>query len=128
MCDKSEEHINNSDEIQIIEENNSVLNNENQLICENNKQTNEQLVNNQYFYDWNNCPKLINESINEFNNKLNNNYLKGCKWSADGSCLLTNSEDHCLRLFNLPQNLCNNQIVLNEEIEQMVNQLIYYLI
>ncbi|XP_053715643.1 telomerase Cajal body protein 1 [Synchiropus splendidus] len=30
------------------------------------------------------------------------NYLKGCKWAPDGSCLLTNSADNVLRLFNLP--------------------------
>jgi WD40 repeat protein len=127
MCDKSEENI-NSNEIQIIEEKNSDINNENQLICDNNKERNEELVNYEYFCNWDKSPKLINESMNEFNNKLNNNYIKGCKWSADGSCLLTNSEDHCLRLFNLPQNLCNNQIVFNEQIEEMVNQFIYYLI
>jgi WD40 repeat protein len=30
-----------------------------------------------------------------------NNFLKGVKWSPDGSCLLANSEDHRLRLYEL---------------------------
>ncbi|XP_065876960.1 uncharacterized protein [Euphorbia lathyris] len=33
-----------------------------------------------------------------------NNFLKGVKWSPDGSCFLTNSEDNTLRLFSLPDN------------------------
>lgn len=32
-------------------------------------------------------------------------FLKGCKWSPDGLCLLTNSEDNTLRLFDVPENL-----------------------
>ena len=31
------------------------------------------------------------------------NYGRGCKWSPDGLCLLTCSQDHKLRLFELPQ-------------------------
>ncbi|OMO76544.1 hypothetical protein CCACVL1_15573 [Corchorus capsularis] len=31
-----------------------------------------------------------------------NNFLKGVKWSPDGSCFLTSSEDNTLRLFSLP--------------------------
>eukprot|EP01052_Picozoa_sp_SAG31_P026771 SAG31_NODE_2452_length_5666_cov_6.715825_1_plen_515_part_00 len=30
-----------------------------------------------------------------------NNYWKGVRWSPDGNCLLANSEDHVLRLFDL---------------------------
>ncbi|XP_021294493.1 telomerase Cajal body protein 1 [Herrania umbratica] len=33
-----------------------------------------------------------------------NNFLKGVKWSPDGSCFLTSSEDNTLRLFSLPDN------------------------
>lgn len=33
----------------------------------------------------------------------NSNCLKGCKWAPDGSCLLTNSDDNTLRIFNLPE-------------------------
>jgi len=31
-----------------------------------------------------------------------NNFFKGVKWSPDGSCFLTNSEDNNLRIFDLP--------------------------
>ncbi|KAK1326502.1 hypothetical protein QJS10_CPA01g01151 [Acorus calamus] len=34
-----------------------------------------------------------------------NNFLKGVKWSPDGSCFLTSSEDNTLRLFYLPDNV-----------------------
>ncbi|KAI6651972.1 hypothetical protein LOD99_4517 [Oopsacas minuta] len=30
-----------------------------------------------------------------------NNYLRGCKWSPDGTCLLTSSNDKCMRIFEL---------------------------
>ncbi|XP_069623533.1 telomerase Cajal body protein 1 [Ranitomeya imitator] len=33
------------------------------------------------------------------------NFLKGCKWAPDGSCLLTNSDDNILRIYNLPPEL-----------------------
>jgi len=36
-----------------------------------------------------------------------NNFTKGCKWSPDGLCVLTNSEDSFLRLFNTPQEIFN---------------------
>ncbi|XP_041483327.1 telomerase Cajal body protein 1-like [Lytechinus variegatus] len=46
-------------------------------------------------------PVLIAKMSSEFN-KVKGNFLKGCKWSPDGLCILTNSEDQTLRLFNLP--------------------------
>ncbi len=99
------------------------LNRLNQLLDKSVPEIDENVTQNylQYYYDWTKCPKLINKSIEEFENR-SNNYLKGCKWSADGSCLLTNSEDHCLRLFNLPQNLCQNPIILDEDIEELVKK------
>lgn len=30
--------------------------------------------------------------------------------APDGSCILTNSEDRCLRLFNLPEQIYNSEI------------------
>ncbi|WCJ26935.1 Telomerase Cajal body protein 1 [Euphorbia peplus] len=33
-----------------------------------------------------------------------NNFLKGVKWSPDGSCFLTSSEDNSMRVFSLPDN------------------------
>lgn len=34
-----------------------------------------------------------------------NNYLKGCKWAPDGTCLISWSNDQQVRLFNLPTDL-----------------------
>lgn len=31
--------------------------------------------------------------------------MKGCKWAPDGSCILTNSADNVLRIYNLPPEL-----------------------
>ncbi|XP_022715988.1 telomerase Cajal body protein 1 isoform X2 [Durio zibethinus] len=39
-----------------------------------------------------------------------NNFLKGVKWSPDGSCFLTSSEDNTLRLFSLPDNGSSDQV------------------
>uniref|UniRef100_A0A023GJU8 WD repeat-containing protein 79 n=1 Tax=Amblyomma triste TaxID=251400 RepID=A0A023GJU8_AMBTT len=44
---------------------------------------------------------------------------RGCKWSTDGSCLLTNSDDCCLRLFNLPACFYEQAIDWND-VEEMV--------
>ncbi|KAE8659735.1 Transducin/WD40 repeat-like superfamily protein isoform 2 [Hibiscus syriacus] len=38
-----------------------------------------------------------------------NNFLKGVKWSPDGSCFLASSEDNTLRLFSLPDYGSNDQ-------------------
>lgn len=53
---------------------------------------------------WLKAPKLINTVQKTFssNNPLFGNCLKGCKWAPDGSCICTNSEDHRIRVFNLP--------------------------
>lgn len=48
-------------------------------------------------------PKPIKAAEIDFNQYgRRNNYLKGCKWAPDGSCLMTCSEDQQVRLFNLP--------------------------
>lgn len=44
-------------------------------------------------------------------------YLKGCKWSPDGFCLLSNSEDNVLRLFEIPESVTN---VASEEVLPVV--------
>ncbi|KAL5730612.1 hypothetical protein ACHQM5_003413 [Ranunculus cassubicifolius] len=38
-----------------------------------------------------------------------NNFLKAVKWSPDGSCFLTSSEDNTLRKFDLPDNVDNHE-------------------
>eukprot|EP00794_Sanderia_malayensis_P002859 gene2859-3305_t len=32
-------------------------------------------------------------------------FLKGCKWSPDGTCVLVNCDDNVMRIYNLPQHL-----------------------
>ncbi|KAK1153521.1 hypothetical protein AOXY_G29584 [Acipenser oxyrinchus oxyrinchus] len=36
---------------------------------------------------------------------MTENFLKGCKWAPDGLCLVTNSADNVLRVYNLPPEL-----------------------
>lgn len=51
-------------------------------------------------------PTQLTGSWSPFRSKLNN-FTKGCKWSPDGSCILTNSDDQSLRLFDLPSPVTN---------------------
>ncbi|XP_010771548.1 telomerase Cajal body protein 1 [Notothenia coriiceps] len=51
--------------------------------------------------DFTQNPQMLTGSCTEFSN-LPENYLKGCKWAPDGSCILTNSADNVLRVYNLP--------------------------
>ncbi|CAF0809624.1 unnamed protein product [Brachionus calyciflorus] len=62
--------------------------------------------------------KLLSKAEKEFATESHKfeNITKGCKWSPDGTCLLTNSEDKTLRIFDL-----NNEM-LNPE-EQTVNEI-----
>ncbi|XP_003966879.2 telomerase Cajal body protein 1 [Takifugu rubripes] len=51
--------------------------------------------------DFTQNPQMLTGSWTEYS-RLPENYLKGCKWAPDGSCILTNSADNVLRLYNLP--------------------------
>ncbi|XP_033637703.1 telomerase Cajal body protein 1-like [Asterias rubens] len=51
--------------------------------------------------DFKQVPYQLTGAWQEFQHSASN-FLKGCKWSPDGSCLVTNSDDNILRLFNLP--------------------------
>lgn len=51
--------------------------------------------------DFTQSPQLLTGSWTEFA-AIPENYLKGCKWAPDGSCILTNSADNVLRVYNLP--------------------------
>ncbi|XP_034076457.1 telomerase Cajal body protein 1 [Gymnodraco acuticeps] len=51
--------------------------------------------------DFTQNPQMLTGSCTEYSN-LPENYLKGCKWAPDGSCILTNSADNVLRVYNLP--------------------------
>lgn len=44
-------------------------------------------------------PSIFASACREFQGKYADNFLRGCKWSPDGNCVLTNSNDNCLRVF-----------------------------
>ncbi|KAI3386431.1 hypothetical protein SNEBB_000937 [Seison nebaliae] len=44
------------------------------------------------------------EFSERYGNNLKNNFLKSAIWSPDGLCLLVNSQDNCLRMFNFNTN------------------------
>ncbi|XP_033928128.1 telomerase Cajal body protein 1 isoform X2 [Melopsittacus undulatus] len=46
-------------------------------------------------------PRLLGGAQDEFRLRPHN-FLRGCKWAPDGSCVLSCSADNTLRLFNLP--------------------------
>lgn len=51
--------------------------------------------------DFTQNPQMLTGSWTEFST-FPENYLKGCKWAPDGSCILTNSADNVLRVYNIP--------------------------
>uniref|UniRef100_A0A3Q2QMF7 Telomerase Cajal body protein 1 n=1 Tax=Fundulus heteroclitus TaxID=8078 RepID=A0A3Q2QMF7_FUNHE len=51
--------------------------------------------------DFSQNPSMLTGSWTEYSS-FPENYLKGCKWAPDGSCILTNSADNVLRVYNLP--------------------------
>ncbi|XP_019055792.1 PREDICTED: telomerase Cajal body protein 1 isoform X3 [Nelumbo nucifera] len=56
-------------------------------------------------------PKRVCHLYQQFRKASNpNNFLKGVKWSPDGSCFLTSSEDNTLRVFNLPDNVDGSHV------------------
>ncbi|XP_049622183.1 telomerase Cajal body protein 1 [Suncus etruscus] len=63
-------------------------------------------------YDFSQLPRFLTGSWSEFK-APHENFLKGCKWAPDGSCILTNSADNTLRIYNLPSELYNKE----EELE-----------
>ncbi|XP_077598803.1 telomerase Cajal body protein 1 [Stigmatopora nigra] len=52
-------------------------------------------------FDFSQSPRFLTRSWSEYSN-FPENYLKGCKWAPDGSCILSNSADNVLRVYNLP--------------------------
>ncbi|XP_061664479.1 telomerase Cajal body protein 1 [Syngnathoides biaculeatus] len=51
--------------------------------------------------DFSQRPQVLTSSWSEYAS-FTENYLKGCKWAPDGSCILSNSADNVLRVYNLP--------------------------
>nr|CAG4640890.1 EOG090X06W9 [Eulimnadia texana] len=50
-------------------------------------------------------PRLICGSWKEFGSRNRDCFTKGCKWSPDGTCLLSCGDDNSLRFFDLPRQL-----------------------
>ncbi|KAG2440844.1 hypothetical protein HXX76_003698 [Chlamydomonas incerta] len=46
----------------------------------------------------------------------NTNFLKGVKWSPDGACLLTASDDNWLRLYDLPQDVATAPVLQHPDL------------
>nr|XP_056719603.1 telomerase Cajal body protein 1 [Euleptes europaea] len=59
-------------------------------------------------YDFSEPPQRLTGSWAEYSH-IPENFLKGCKWAPDGTCLLTNSADNCLRIYNLPAEMYANE-------------------
>ncbi|KAM8819600.1 telomerase Cajal body protein 1 [Rhynchonycteris naso] len=55
-------------------------------------------------YSFCQLPQFLTGSWSEFSTQPEN-FLKGCKWAPDGSCILTSSADNMLRIYNLPEEL-----------------------
>ncbi|XP_048380144.1 telomerase Cajal body protein 1 [Stegostoma tigrinum] len=60
-------------------------------------------------YDFTQAPQLLSGAWKEYTRTVEN-FLKGCKWAPDGSCILTNSADNTLRIFNLPSDLYTGEL------------------
>ncbi|KAK7909377.1 hypothetical protein WMY93_014061 [Mugilogobius chulae] len=69
--------------------------------------------------DFTQAPQMLTGSWAEFTS-FPENYLKGCKWAPDGSCLLTNSADNVLRVYNLPPELYNSSWELIPEMSPVL--------
>ncbi|XP_004376269.1 telomerase Cajal body protein 1 [Trichechus manatus latirostris] len=59
-------------------------------------------------YNFSQLPRFLSGSWSEFSAQ-SENFLKGCKWAPDGSCILTNSADNILRIYNLPPELYSEE-------------------
>lgn len=69
--------------------------------------------------DFTRAPQMLTGSWAEFS-AFPENYLKGCKWAPDGSCLLTNSADNVLRVYNLPPELYSTSCDLIPEMSPVL--------
>ncbi|XP_069689698.1 telomerase Cajal body protein 1 isoform X2 [Periplaneta americana] len=62
----------------------------------------QELIYSSQEYKFNNVCQ-ITMACKEFEKQ--DNFMKGCKWAPDGTCILTNSDDNVLRVFDLPADL-----------------------
>ncbi|XP_040271158.1 telomerase Cajal body protein 1 isoform X2 [Bufo bufo] len=65
-------------------------------------------------YDFSQQPWALTGAWAEYTS-VPENFLKGCKWAPDGSCILSNSDDNILRLYNLPPELYSAEWDLLQE-------------
>lgn len=70
-------------------------------------------------YDFSNksVPVFVTWASTEYLRTSAENFLRGCKWSPDGSQLLTNSNDNILRVFNMSDAVLGNDN--SSDIEQI---------
>ncbi|XP_051995455.1 telomerase Cajal body protein 1 [Xyrauchen texanus] len=59
-------------------------------------------------FDFSQNPQMLTGSWAEYTHTAEN-YLRGCKWAPDGSCILSNSADNLLRVYNLPPELYSSR-------------------
>ncbi|KAL0970222.1 hypothetical protein UPYG_G00238940 [Umbra pygmaea] len=69
--------------------------------------------------DFSQNPQMLTGSWAEYSTHPEN-YLKGCKWAPDGSCILTNSADNVLRVYNLPPEIYSYQWDLLSEMSPVL--------
>ncbi|KAK0059750.1 telomerase Cajal body protein 1-like isoform X1 [Biomphalaria pfeifferi] len=67
-------------------------------------------------------PTFYMSAYQEFQSKSEDNFLRGCKWSPDGSCIMTNSNDNCIRMFKplatQDDKAGNNDLTSNVKIQE----------
>ncbi|XP_056626745.1 telomerase Cajal body protein 1 isoform X2 [Triplophysa dalaica] len=65
-------------------------------------------VQNYHSLEFSQNPQMLTGSWTEYTHTTEN-YLRGCKWAPDGSCIVSNSSDNVLRVFNLPPELYSSR-------------------
>lgn len=69
--------------------------------------------------DFRQNPQMLTGSWAEYTHSAEN-YLRGCKWAPDGSCIVSNSADNVLRVYNLPAELYSSQWDLLSEMSPVL--------
>lgn len=68
-----------------------------------------------YTFSFEEAPQRLYHFHYQFNKSSNsNNFLKGAKWSPDGSCFLVSTEDRFLRIFDLRSDSDHYSCTLND--------------
>nr|CAG4649362.1 EOG090X06W9 [Scapholeberis mucronata] len=115
-CDNSDTVIPNGDELPTLEEpsGESILHDssapDEALVPQTAAEETPSVVEPVYYPEYQ-CEQpwtLICGSHKEFESTKAQGFLKGCKWSPDGTCLLTCGDDGMMRLFDLPADLYNS--------------------